>query len=568
MSMKQKFMEKLPHLNHELFAEFVRVLLLQLYPKTCPVCGGKKFKTISTRETELRCAHPKCKGRISLTSKTPLHNFKLPLSIFGYVLYEAIQLHPQPLTTSQICRKLNVGRSTGALLKRRLQLLLTAFIPTVKDLMTDCIEKDFESHFELPEQSHGIPSEIRDNAIVYGDTIALFRVTRRADNYRTRKRKNGISASVFLDDKTAVEKGFTQIGSIVLTQAMKKGPVLFTSVRDQTQETIEPLFDFLPKQTPVCTDQGFPFLERGRFNNYRYVNHSLRAKNQKRNVWGKDRYAKNGVHNNVAEGNQRSLKTAMKAYSYIRPEYSQLYLDEYSVLKAIRVFGFSEMIEKVGKLGIVDGNVSNTSSNSAQITGFLKHQISSKLYSPPMTPEEKNSVSNHNTRKKIPYEIQQLIKFQDFEELRNAVSDYYEYWFEKSQQRRKREKEYNAVAHKLFSHLKQGRDDNLRSLCNTATINHTQAIRIIRIWHKLKICNATCIQRRGDSTIHYTIEVNPIVNTLPDLLYTYDRADYEDLIELRNQIEVQKPAKNPRVPKYGVSKKEREERLKKANLIE
>ena len=52
----------------------------------------------------------------------------------------------------------------------------------------------------------------------------------------------------------------------------------------------------------------------------------------------------------MAEGNQRALKTNMRAYSYVNPKYSQLYLNEYSVLKAIRVYGLGRIVEKLGNV--------------------------------------------------------------------------------------------------------------------------------------------------------------------------------------------------------------------------
>jgi hypothetical protein len=63
--------------------------------------------------------------------------------------------------------------------------------------------------------------------------------------------------------------------------------------------------------------------------NHRMVNHSARS-NDKRFRYARNRWSKNGIHCNVAEGNQGKLKKAFAAYTWINPKYSQLYLNEYT----------------------------------------------------------------------------------------------------------------------------------------------------------------------------------------------------------------------------------------------
>jgi len=348
LNAKQKFNLKHIGINQEYYTDYTRALLLNLYPKQCPKCNGTEFKSISTRETEIFCANRECKTHLSLTSKTPANHYKLPIWTFSYLLQEAIELHPQPLTVSHIMRKLKLtSRNSGTNLKRRLQILLSDLIPVVKEMMKESISTDFSSVFELPDASVDVSEEVKDKAVVHSDVLALFSATRRANGFRTRYRHSGQTSSIYLTDEVAYERGFTQIGTLVHTLAIKKGPCLFTSIREQSQVEVEPLFNFLPPQTPIFTDEGFPYLKRHSiFHNCRQVNHSKRAKNQNRNVWGRDRYSCNGVHNNVAEGMQRVLKTNMRAHSYIQPKFSQLYLNEFSVLKAIRVYGLMKIVEK------------------------------------------------------------------------------------------------------------------------------------------------------------------------------------------------------------------------------
>jgi len=99
-------------------------------------------------------------------------------------------------------------------------------------------------------------------------------------------------------------------------------------------------------------------------------------------------------------------------------------------------------------------------------------------------------------------------------------------------------------------------------VCDVSCVPHLHAIRIVRIWHKLKIAEVKCTQRRGDKSVHYYVAVCPSISKLPSLLYTYDRSDLNDLTALAQAIERQEPEKNPRQPKYGVSKDKREQLLK------
>ncbi|MBP7738343.1 MAG: hypothetical protein KA369_20380 [Spirochaetes bacterium] len=305
----------------------------------------------------MRC--PQCHYQGSRTAYTPLHHFKLPLWTFGYILTEAMQLHPQVLNTASIQRKLGVSSNSAILLKRRLQLFLSEFIPDIKALMVKDIDKEFGDSFRFPKEPEiDLSKQIEEKPVIYADTVALFSARERSNGYRKRYKHHGQTASIYLSDSVADKRGKYQIGTLVHTIGIKKGPVIFDSVPDQKQHTIKPLFDFLPANAPTFTDEGYPWLKRYN-DNHRSVNHSARAKDKKRNVWARDRWSKNGVHNQVAEGNQRIIKHAfITGYSYIRPEFSQLYLDEYSALKGLRVYGFERILDLRGKkrVGNVEGN--------------------------------------------------------------------------------------------------------------------------------------------------------------------------------------------------------------------
>ncbi len=267
---------------------------------------------------------------------------KVPIWTLGYIIKEAIDLYPQPLTAEHIRRKLLVGSSTATALKRRLQLFMSDLIPAIKSQMVDDINHDFASDYRLPSKSVDITDIVKGKNVIYSDTLAMFSASQRANGYRSRYKHNGQTSSIYLTDSVALEKNKYQIGTLCHTIAIKQGACIFTSIPNQTQSTIEPLLNFLPKNSPHFTDDGFPWLSRLN-ESHRTINHNARAKNLNRNVWAKNRWSCNGVHSQVAEGNQRVLKTSLRNYSYISPKYSQLYLDEFSALKGIKVYGLVEL---------------------------------------------------------------------------------------------------------------------------------------------------------------------------------------------------------------------------------
>jgi len=68
------------------------------------------------------------------------------------------------------------------------------------------------------------------------------------------------------------------------------------------------------------------------------VCHSAKSK-EKRYRWARNRFSKNGIHNQCAEGIQSAFKTAMRNYRYFKPVWSQLYATEWSYLKNLKYFG-------------------------------------------------------------------------------------------------------------------------------------------------------------------------------------------------------------------------------------
>ncbi|PJZ48526.1 hypothetical protein CH362_14860 [Leptospira saintgironsiae] len=307
---------------------------------------------MSTRENVLRCS--KCNCQVSLTKDTPLEHLKIPLWTFSYIFLEAIQRSPLGLSASEIQRRLGVSKSTATLLKRRLQIFLSDLIPSIKREMVKDLKKAWKGR-NLPE-SGDLKPFIEGKPVVHMDTLALFSASQRANGFRKRYKHKGQTASIYLTDAVALEKGKYQIGTLVHTIAIKGGPVILSSVPDQKQKTLMPLMDFIPEDSPIFSDEGMPWMER--YNkNFRSINHSARANDSKRNVWARNRWSKDSINNQVAEGIQRSVKYSFLAsYSYINPKYSTLYLNEYSALKGLKVYGLDRLLGR--KSGLL-GNVGN-----------------------------------------------------------------------------------------------------------------------------------------------------------------------------------------------------------------
>jgi transposase-like protein len=339
---KHQFAAKFAGINTAHFSDLTLRLLAKAYPRECPVCCVPMTAAVARRETAVRC--PECHRQASRTAGTPLHHFKLPLWVFGYLLSEAMTTFPQMISAAQIRRRLGVSKSTSLLLKRRLQLFLTDFIPLIKDRMASELQQEL-SGLVLPAKGD-VSKHVANKPVVHMDTLAMFSATQRANGGRSRHRHSGQTSSIYLTEKVAEERGKFQIGTLVHTIAIKQGPVILDSVPGLTQKEIQPLFDFIPKHTPTFTDDGYPWLSR--YNkNHRAVNHSARAKDKKRNVWARNRWSRGGVHNQVAEGTQRIVKASfLAAYGYFNPKFSQLYLNEYSALKALRVYGLESLLQK------------------------------------------------------------------------------------------------------------------------------------------------------------------------------------------------------------------------------
>ena len=268
--------------------------------------------------------------------------------MFGWVIFESIKRHPTVLTAAQIERSLGLSEASALRLKRRVQLFASEHMPRMKELIWKEMKKEFKN-FQMPPEGTDVSAISRKKKIVHADSMVLFSASQRANKGRKNWKNRGLTASIFLQDRL----GGRQIGTLVHVMGTQQGWCLLDSISDQKKDTLGPIFrKTLPLETALFTDEGYKWLW-GIYRNHRSVNHSEKSPDN-RFRFSRTRWCKNGVHNQVAEALNSSLKCSFAAYRYFRPEYSQMYLTEWAFFKNIKYFGFEKVAkgcgEKVGGL--------------------------------------------------------------------------------------------------------------------------------------------------------------------------------------------------------------------------
>ncbi|ASV10618.1 transposase [Leptospira santarosai] len=338
-SAQLKEKRKNPAINIDFFTNLTKKILNDFYPKYCPNCPDTLLtKEISTQPELIRCVQ--CRYLTSRLSYTPLHHMKLPLWMFSYVLYESMIQFPKVLTSTEISKRLKISYKGSASLKKRFQVFASQQLPKYKQLTYDALNKEFKDFSLPPDEDTDITEYMENHSYVCADTVVLYSASQRANQGRKRYRHSGSTASIYLSDKL----GGAQVGILAHTIGIKQGPVFFHSVPNQKMNTLGPIIkDHLPLRTPVFTDSAYQFLWNV-YKNHRQINHSAHSKDI-RYRWARNRFSKNGVNSQAAEGNNRLLKTAFSSYCYIRPENSTRYLNEFSFLKNAHVFGLDVICE-------------------------------------------------------------------------------------------------------------------------------------------------------------------------------------------------------------------------------
>ena len=134
-------------INKEFFHKLTEQLLQKFYPKYCDTCNTLMTSKIKTRDYSIRCS--KCFSQKSRLSYTPLHHFRLPMWMFGWVFYETFHRHPNVLTGAEISRRLGISPNSALRLKRRLQLFKSHQDEKIQKLILKELTEEFKN-FNLP----------------------------------------------------------------------------------------------------------------------------------------------------------------------------------------------------------------------------------------------------------------------------------------------------------------------------------------------------------------------------------------------------------------------------------
>lgn len=324
---------------------FGHVLSL-LYPCICE-CGSLCTTEIANRPYLLRC--PKCLKQKSKLGHTPFRNLRVPQWIAGFLIEESFIRHPKVITAAEIKRRLGVSERTALTLKRRVQLLAAEQAPRIKKLIEKQLTREFKD-FTLPPDGEDVSALVAGKKVVHADTLVLWSAQGRFG--RNRFRHSGQTSSLFRSPRM----GGAQIGTMAHVMGVEKGWCLTHSVSDQKANTIGPIIrDHLPINSAIFTDEGYPWLFRV-YPNHRMINHSRKSSDD-RFKFARDRWSRNGIHNQVAESLNSSLKAEMRAYRYFTPGYSSCYLNEWSFFKNLRYFGLEKIAKAKVRCADKDGGV-------------------------------------------------------------------------------------------------------------------------------------------------------------------------------------------------------------------
>ena len=241
------------------------------------------------------------------------------------------------MTSTEIHKRLGVSYKASLNLKRRIQLFASEVLPRME---AKFYSSQLEEHrnFNFPkDREENLTDIIVGKNIPQADTVVLYSASQRANKGRKRYKRSGQTASIYLSEAL----GGLQVGTLVNTFGVKQGPSFWDSIPNQQIATINPILGkYIPVHNPIFTDMGYRGYA-GR--NHRMVNHNLKSEDS-RYKWSRERYSKNGIHCQVAEGLNGLIKKHFSAYTWVNPKYSQLYLNEYSFMRNLKFYGLEELL--------------------------------------------------------------------------------------------------------------------------------------------------------------------------------------------------------------------------------
>ena len=513
---KQKDNPKFHPLNVEYFQRITELLLDKLYPCLCKNCNVKCTKPVGSRPARLRC--PECHRQESRLKNTPLQHFRMPLWFFGWAIEESLIRHPKVLTATEIKKRLGISYPSALFLKRRIQVLACEQMPHIKKLFHSTLEQEFKN-FKLPKDGTDITNKVKYRPVVHADTMVLYSASQRANKGRKRHKHKGMTSAIYLSDKL----GGKQIGTLVHVMGWQNGPVLLTSISDQKANTIGPLIkESIPMNAPVFTDEGYTWLYRI-YKNHRMINHSAKGKDE-RSAFSCERWSKNGVHNQVSEGLNGSLKSAFRGYGYIKPEWSTMYLNEWSFFKNARYFGLNQIAREKQNCTL--------SLQKISVSGNHQNQYSQHKFEPLTLEMRKTSDISD------PFSSPEIRKFLEIAEnlgLKDAMVEHQIFLLRENSKpyQRVKERKYNFLAQSLWQHLKINTFASLNEICLELQIENKNFHRIVRRWSSLNLIELRDLRRETQRHGRREYQIYRRLQTdLPEILYMKTKNQYR---EIRNE---------------------------------
>jgi hypothetical protein len=392
---------------------------------------------------------------------------------------------------------------------------------------------------EFPREDDKDLSEIiSGKAIPQVDTCALYSASQRANKGRKRHKHSGLTASIYMSDKLGGE----QKGILVQTISWKKGPVIYQSIPDNRGETLRPMLDkYIPKNVPLFSDEGYKFYYRIN-KNHRMINHSLKSKDR-RYKFSRERWSKNGIHTQCVEGHNRNLKYNFgSGYGYIKPKWSQMYLDEYAFWRNVKYYGWEALADD--GLGVGSGELGNyheQTTSEAKLSDVWsvsdsysgkKNKISANyedLLYRPLTLEERQVKSQPISRNSKNDKLQALLLHPRHSKLRDATDSFANFWKSSKDFQRAKQKQYTYVANALWEHLPEGDWCSLDDILHEVEIDRKQSYRILRRWVAIGLIDLVDRSSPTTASQKYVYDIRKRIANLPDILYVLNRADWKEL---------------------------------------
>ncbi len=383
---------------------------------------------------------------------------------------------------------------------------------------------EFEG-FRFPSDKNADLSEmVRDKKVPQADTVVLYSCGMLANKGRKRFKRTGQTSSIYMSESL----GGKQVGTLVSTVAVKQGPVFYDSIPNQKAETIFPVLGkYVPVHNPLFTDEGY----RGYPGmNHRMVNHS-RKSSDKRYKWARNRWSRNGVHCNVAEGKNGILKRSFSSYVWINPRYSNLYLQEYAFNANLRYFGLEQLAPE-GDGGPeqpsyrLDDNWAMRKMFTRMIhTGkpVLKQRLAPLVYEAKSLPE----LNREASRDKLS-EIENLLSKIENQEvalkLRQAHVSLQEWYKSKpTQDQRKKQRYYEVLANKVWPLIPEYGFVEIHEVAAQAKISGKHVYRLLGIWTQLGLLETVDLNKPTKGKVKEYFDVRRTSPVLLPVRYTVEK---------------------------------------------